>query len=110
MGLPLFKERRFNPRRGLTGLLPGKLIVSATGRALSCRPVDVSRDGMGIIVDEQLAPGTEVELHMAEGSLLLKVAWGQPDFGRRDLFRYGLVSLERHADLERLFADSGCLV
>ena len=110
MGLPLFKEKRFSPRKKLTGLMPGKLSVSDSDQPLSCRPVDVSRNGLGIIMDAQLKVSTELRLDAGDKSIILKVAWSQPDFGRRDLFRYGLVCLDSNEDLESLFTKKGCLV
>ena len=110
MGLPDIKERRVSRRRKLTGLLPGRLVNSATQVDLSaCKPVDISRNGMGIIVAEQLDLGTKVALILAETQIEFQIAWSRPDFGKQDKFRYGLVTLDQKVDLEQIFIDANCL-
>ncbi len=112
MALPLFKERRFNPRKKLTGLLPGRLLRKETGEPLICKPVDVSDQGIGILIAEQLAIGYPLSLHFEGRSIDLEVAWGRPDFGKQDLFRFGLVLSDSHSEenLEAIFLQSGCLL
>lgn len=102
------KERRTNNRRKLTGLLPGKM-ARIDGRALSCRPVDVSRNGLGILSTDLLKAGDEIILTMKERSIALEVVWEQPDFGKMDLNRYGLVTSDASDNLEEIFVASGCL-
>lgn len=109
MGLALFKERRVADRRKLTGLLPGRLVIEKVNTELSCRPVDVSSNGMGIVVSRELEPGTVIQLVMKDRSIPLTVAWGQPDFGKQDMFRYGLVTLDPEDNLEQAFLATGCL-
>jgi len=124
MGLALFKERRISDRRRLTGLLPGRLAFAGkggieaggsetSGSYIACRPVDVSANGMGIVASGQLGeidPGTELVLVIKDRSAIrLQVAWSQPDFGKQDCFRYGLVTLDPAEDLEELFVSSGCM-
>lgn len=104
-----FKERRLDDRKQLTGLLPGKLRIVASQKLLSCRPVDVSINGMGILVSEQLDPETELILETVNGSIQMKIAWGQPDFGKKDLYRYGLVALDPKDNIQALFEVTGCL-
>lgn len=110
MALPLFQEMRLSPRKKLSGLLPGKLTEAKTGRAVSCRPIDVSRDGLGVLSSQEIATGSTLVL-MANGvPIELHVAWGQPDFGKQDLYRYGLVTNDSNVDLVKAFTESGCLV
>lgn len=112
MGLALFKERRLAERRKLTGLLPGRLMVKDTKADILCRPVDVSPSGMGIVAHGQLEafqPGTEIVLLVQNQPVRLQVAWSQRDFGKQDLFRYGLVTVAPEVDLVRLFVEAGCL-
>ena len=112
MGLALFKERRLTDRRQLTGLLPWRLVFAESQKDLQCKPVDVSINGMGIVVvdqKKQIEPGTEIHLMLKDGPVRLQVAWGHPDFGKQDLFRYGLVTLEPDQNLEALFIRTGCL-
>ncbi len=107
MGLPAFKERRFSRRR-LTGLLPGRLIMGQTRKDLVCKPVDVSEHGLGILSADQIANGTLVVLVLKNREVMLQIAWGQQDFGKRDLFRYGLVCKEQQENLETIFENAGC--
>lgn len=112
MGLALFKERRLADRRRLTGLLPGKMVFESGRQEIICRPVDVSANGMGIVVQnlrKEIEPGTVLLLMTKDGALRLSVAWGQPDFGKQDLFRYGLVTMDPADNLEQMFIDTGCL-
>ena len=109
MGLALFKERRMSNRRRLTGLMPGRLILAAGRVDLLGKPVDVSANGMGIVIAKEIAPGTEILLIMPDRQVALTIAWGQPDFGKQDMFRYGLVTLDQGDNLEEIFVASGCL-
>lgn len=90
--------------------MPGKLSYGSESTVLSCRPVDVSKHGIGVIMDTLIETETELHLQFENRTIRLKVAWSQPDFGRRDLFRYGLVCLDTEEDLESLFTKTGCLV
>ena len=110
MALPLFKERRFSPRKRLTGLLPGKLTRQEHGVQLECRVMDVSQHGMGIILSEILSESEILELIVDDKPIELKVAWSQRGFGKRNQVRYGLVTCDPDVDLEKLFQSKGCLV
>jgi hypothetical protein len=109
MGLALFKERRLSQRRKLTGLLPGRLLVDGSGLQITGRPVDISSQGMGLVVAKEIEPGTVLVLHTKDRPVRLQVAWGQPDFGKQDMFRYGLVTLDQADNLEEIFIEGGCL-
>ena len=112
MGLALFKERRLSERRNLTGLLPGSLIRADGKGAVSCRPVDISVHGIGIVIigeKKTLPIGTKLKLVMTDNEIDLRVAWSAPDFGKQDSMRYGLVATDSSVDLEQLFTQFGCL-
>lgn len=109
MGLALFKERRISNRRRLTGLLPGRLLLAESRQDVQGRPVDISANGMGLVVAREIMPGTDLVLVMQDRQIPLTVAWGQPDFGKQDMFRYGLVTLNKEDNLEEIFVDAGCL-
>ena len=104
-----FQERRFTDRRKPTGLMPGKLLVAGKERVLNCRPVDVSRNGLGVIMSDQIEPGTELILTYRNKEVHLQIAWSQQDFAKQDQFRYGLVTLDPRDDLEGVFIECGCL-
>ena len=108
MGLVAFKERRLNPRKQLSGLLPGRIRFKGGAADLSCRPVDVSRNGLGILVPEELKEGTLLVMIMGDQEIELKIAWGQPDFGKQDIFRYGLTTTDPDLALDQIFEKAGC--
>lgn len=109
MGLALFKEKRISERRKLTGLLPGKLVIAGTETTVSCRPVDVSRNGLGLLMAIDIPVGTSVVLHSLDGPIPMQVAWVQPDFGKQDMHRYGLMATHPDHNLEAIFVAAGCL-
>lgn len=108
MGLPLFKEKRLSTRRSLTGLLPGRL-TTVTGEDIECQPKDVSSHGLGITSHSIFPVGTLVVLQLKHKSISLEIAWVQPGFGKRDMFRYGLVTKDLDANIEKAFIEAGCL-
>jgi len=108
MGLPLFGERRMTIRKSLTGLLPGRL-QDADGQDIACRPVNVSIHGIGIVSDQRLDPNSSITFTVQDKIIELKIAWAQPGFGKRDLFRYGLLTTDQTINIEQLFLDNGCL-
>lgn len=108
MAMPIFKERRLITRRKLSGLMPGPL-TSELGEPISCRPFDISRIGLGVICQAQLAIQSSLVLKIKSQVVNLRVLWGQPDFGKRNLFRYGLEVVDQGIDLEQIFVDTHCL-
>lgn len=113
MSLPMFKEKRLAQRQRLTGLLPGRLRIEGFRSNISCRPVDISEHGLGILIPEAVQEGTEATLECTiNGDLLvipLTVAWVKRDFGKQDLFRVGLTTDNQEHNLERIFIHAGCL-
>ena len=111
MAIPQAFERRVSRRKRLTGLLPGRLSLKSNEAAINGKPVDISSTGLGLISDEQLDIGTALKLTTPEEVIHLKIIWKQPDFGKSDLFRFGLevVAPKRGFDLEEMFERMGCL-
>lgn len=109
MGLALFKEMRLSQRRRLTGLLPGRLVLGESREDVFCKPIDVSVNGIGIVLAKEIDPGTRMVLLLQDREVALQIAWGQPDFGKQDMFRYGLVTLNPDDNLEDIFLTAGCL-
>ena len=108
MGKPLLAEKRLSERRRLTGLIPGKMIT-AHDKSIDCKPVDISEHGLGVISDTELAVGSVITLETHDNSIRLEVIWQQPDFSKRDLHRYGLVTKDQKANLLEIFSEAGCL-
>ena len=103
------KERRFSQRLKLSGLMPGKVTVALTGKCISCRPVDVSQHGLGMLTTEKLLENDEICIALPEQVIRMRIAWKRPDFGKSDLTRYGLMCLDESVDVESLFRDAECL-
>ena len=93
MTLPIFKERRLSDRRILTGLLPAPIVLKETpDQAFSCKPVDISSEGLGVLADIVLPVGAELILKLPKGDIEMKIIWSKQDFGKKELMRYGLVT------------------
>lgn len=104
--LQLF-EKRISPRKKLTGLLPGTLSDS-NKVVVNAKPIDISKNGLGILTNHLLEVGSQVVLKTHEHQIKLNVAWRKKDFGKNGLYRYGLDCQDTY-DLEEVFASTGCL-
>ena len=101
------KEQRLAERKRLTGLMPGKFQIE--GKEVSARPVDISSHGLGILVAKEFKLGAKAVLVLKDVHIEFELIWGQPDFGKHDLWRYGLSLTDQNLDLEKLFLETGCL-
>ena len=108
MVLPLFKERRLTVRKKLTGLLPGKM-VNQKGEVVSLDPVDVSKQGLGVVSTEVLSLDDVLYLVLENTKVKFIVTWFQEDFTKKDLKRYGLMCEDENVDLEKIFMEYSCL-
>jgi hypothetical protein len=102
------KERRIGNRKALNGLLPGRL-RTLLGTDLVCKPVDVSPNGLGVLMSKEFELGTVMNLVMKDQVIELEVKWIQSDFHKEELFRYGLITPDVEINLEQIFLDAGCL-
>lgn len=102
-------ERRQSRRKSLTGLLPGRLSIVDTDESLNCKPIDVSKDGIGILTSEILQIGTKLLLKTHSHAIILEVRWAQPDFGKHGLYRYGIIHHDPNIDLEDIFLKTKCI-
>ncbi|SMF21444.1 PilZ domain-containing protein [Pseudobacteriovorax antillogorgiicola] len=107
MGSPLVLEKRRKQRRALTGLLPGSLL-NQQGDKVNARPVDISPEGLGIVTDLILDLGHILFLKTHNQHIELEVSWGKRDFGKNNLYRYGL-RVRDGSNLETIFESAGCL-
>ena len=104
------QERRDGKRFHQTGLMPGKIYTAEGEKPLSCRPVDVSKNGMGILVSERLNEGDIIIMELGDQRLVhLKIVWKKVDFGKQDLMRYGLQTEDPEVDLVQIFKKAGML-
>ena len=109
MALPLFKEKRFSPRKKLTGLLPGRLILKDSGDELLCKLVDVSQHGIGLTTKAEVKYGASVVLQTDSKEIVFKVAWIHQGFGKQDLYRIGLLCSDTQINIAEVFTSEGCL-
>jgi hypothetical protein len=109
MGIALFKEKRISSRRKLTGLLPGKIVFPNAKGPVTCRATNVSAHGLGVVANVEIALGSKAFLETDQRIIDLEVIWIAPDFGKQDMFRYGLVTIDQDVNIEELFIRSGCL-
>ena len=101
------KERRQSERKRLTGLMPGHFQIN--GKEVSARPIDVSRHGLGVIIAHEYPVGTKATLTVGDLIVAMEFLWGEPDFGKHDMWRYGLVCADPKVDLQQEFLEAGCL-
>lgn len=101
-----FQERRVAERKRLTGLMPGKFKIN--DKEVSARPIDLSENGLGILVAKEFAIGAKAVLVIKDTSIPFEIKWSQPDFGKHDLWRYGLECDDPSLNLMELFAETGC--
>ena len=101
------KERRISERKKLTGLLPGKLQI--TGKDVIAKPVDISEHGLGLLMSAEFKIGAKAELILKDSVIPFEVKWIEPDFGKNDMWRYGIVCTDTAIDIISIFAKTGCL-
>lgn len=104
-----FLEKRREHRKTLTGLLPGKLQVVGKGNYISCRPIDITAKGLGIITSDLIEIGERLILKTHNDSIILRVVWSKADFGKQSLYRYGLEVENPKIDIQDIFIQTGCL-
>ncbi len=103
-------ERRNKRRVNLSGLMPGRLLLKESQKPISCRPINVSGKGLGIVSTDLLQEGTSVILTIKNRKIELRVVWSQPDFRKQNMVRYGLQVLDDELNMEELFRESGMFV
>lgn len=87
--------------------MPGKLYVN--GEVVECKPVDISEHGLGVLIPRQIHDDADVLLDLKRQKISLKIIWAKPDFGKHDLWRYGLVSKTPGVNLHDIFEIHGCM-
>jgi hypothetical protein len=88
--------------------MPGSLVHSEGGARLECKPVDISRTGIGVLIAHEIKVDTLLLLIIGDQKISMKVVWSQPDFAKSDRFRYGLNCEDESIDMEELFASKNC--
>lgn len=105
------KEQRWIPRyHSVIGDYHAKLVhgSGATVRDITARVLDVSRDGIGILVGEPLSAGTQLTLTVDDKQIQLQVVYCVKDLIHYDHHRCGLQRVVSSENLVNLFSASGC--
>ena len=104
-------ERRRHSRKRFSGLLPGPLYLETNRKkSLQCKPIDISKNGLGLLIAEEIPKDAILILVTKEQEIPFKIAWQRPDFGKEELIRYGLEIVDPELDIEEIFIKSGCLI
>ena len=107
--MPVFTaESRKKERKALSGLLPGKMFLEDDLTVISCRPINISDYGLGIISTHKLEIGQKLILRIKNMDIMLKVIWKKEDFTKKNLNRYGLMTLETTENIKSIFSSHGC--
>ena len=113
MGLRAVTEKRLSDRTKLSGLLPGRLTIDKLKPNINCRAIDVSKHGLGVLVQAVVSEGMKAKLECTlKGKVVvveLMIVWVKRDFGKQDLYRAGLNALDPAVDLEQIFLETGCI-
>lgn len=109
MDLPAILERRLKGRRTLTGLLPGRLSLPDNNANINCKPIDISPHGLGLLTEQIIPVGTILTLTTHNQAIELEIVGSKPDFGKKGLLRYSLVTVNQELNLEEVFEQTGCL-
>lgn len=102
-------DLRREPRKILTGLLPGSLRIEDSEDILNCKPTNISPNGLGVLIDKEIPIGNILIFKFRDKNIPLKIIWRQPDLGRQNKYRYGLELVDSNENLENIFITGGCL-
>jgi hypothetical protein len=106
----MLEKRAFARNMRVNGSLPGKLIDYDRHEPIRAVATDVSRNGLGIMVEKVLQPGQILTMVMSGRNLSFKVIHTYPHLTRVGHFICGLELMDRNDNLESIFAANGCLL
>ena len=108
MGQIQASERRRSGRENLTGALPGAIKIKGDEDPLHVKPIDVSDQGLGVLMDRPLRPGTEVIIDGLDTELEFEVVWYKKESnGGPETYHHGLLLKSRDINLIELFRAAG---
>jgi hypothetical protein len=96
-------NQRAQVRYSITGRVTATLETDGGG-ALTFFPVDISVNGMGVLLDVDLPRGSLVAFlpEAAGEAVLLRVVWGFKAYDSLDVYRFGLRVVDPGVDLVAL--------
>ena len=105
---PQQSERRRSDRESLTGALPGAIRLKGDEEPLQVKPIDVSEQGLGVLMDRPLRPGTEIVIENDQEVLEFEVVWYKKEPGPGpEAFHHGLLLKTRNINLIEVFKNAG---
>jgi hypothetical protein len=96
-------EKRQQIRHPLTGDLTGSIISAKTGSLIPCIAVDVSKNGLRIVLHLDLCVGTELKLKLEHLETTLHVVWCKKEETKKGYFACGLKAADEGVDLAHAF-------
>jgi hypothetical protein len=102
-------QRTETKRYLLKGFLPGRL-MDATGQLqIQARPIDVSRRGLGLIINQAIQIGTHVWFQFDDKKIKLELAYCHSHLGIDNAFKCGFFTKDPDLSLEELFLRKGLI-
>lgn len=103
---PDFRDRRVHPRFNVNGRIPGSFVVKdQSDTVFMC--IDISKFGLGIILDKQVDRGEEIVWNYDESEqIILKVMWVAPtEEAGLNMYHCGLYQTTEAIDLTTIVED-----
>lgn len=105
-----FISQRVETKRYLLkGFLPGRLMDAACQLQIVARPIDVSRRGLGLIVNQSIKVGTFVWFQVDDKKIKLELAYCHSHLGIDNAFKCGFFTKDPDCSLEDIFLRKGLL-
>lgn len=113
MGARKPAESRYFPRfHNVVGPFPGRFITKEEAE-VTARVLDVSRDGLGILVEKPIRAGDVLDLEVTDDAgkrIAMTIVYCVPDLIHKNSFRVGLRRVGTAAEnLVNIFSSRGCL-
>ena len=106
LDIPQFSDQsRQHERENLSQLLPGRIFLKKNKKEISCRPINVSEFGLGIISSTSLSLSDILILEIDKITIELKVIWKKQGSTKGNQIRYGLMTVNTHQNIKQLFTS-----
>lgn len=108
MGLPKTKEDRWFPRYHTVNA-DCLIQLKSADEALNARVLDVSRDGLGVLVSREIKSGAAFEFELDGKRIKMQVVFCQRDLIHAGMWRSGLRRVGSAENLVNVFASQKCI-